>query len=41
MGSSARLAKRLLPVGVGERLRREYDRRFVHSFRNKAFYKPD
>ena len=37
----ARLAKRMLPAGVGERLRREYDRRFVHSFRNKAFYTPN
>jgi len=41
LGNPARIAKRLLPAGVGERLRREYDRRFVHSFRNKAFYTPD
>ena len=34
----ARLVKRMLPSGVGERLRNEYDRRFVHSFRNKSFY---
>jgi len=36
--SRARLVKRLLPAKVGERLRNEYDRHFVHSFRNKAFY---
>jgi SAM-dependent methyltransferase len=36
----ARLVKRLLPEGMGERLRNEYDRRFVHSFRNRAFYTP-
>jgi hypothetical protein len=36
----ARLVKRLLPRGVGERLRNEYDRHFVHSLRNKAFYTP-
>lgn len=33
----ARLARRLMP-GVEERLRNEYDRRYVHSFHNKAFY---
>jgi hypothetical protein len=33
--------KRLLPTGLGARLRNEYDRRFVHSFRNKAFYSQD
>ena len=37
----ARFVKRLLPTGVGARLRNEYDRRFVHSFRNKAFYSQD
>jgi hypothetical protein len=36
----ARLVKRILPPGLGGRLRNEYDRRFVHSFRNKAFYTP-
>jgi SAM-dependent methyltransferase len=40
LGEPARLAKRLLPSGMKERLRNEYDRRFVHSFRNKAFYTP-
>jgi SAM-dependent methyltransferase len=37
----AQLVKRMLPPGIGERLRNEYDRRFVHSFRNRAFYTPD
>jgi hypothetical protein len=37
----ARFVKRILPPRVGERLRNEYDRRFVHSFRNKTFYTPD
>jgi SAM-dependent methyltransferase len=35
----ARLAKKILPRGVEQRLRNEYDRVFVHSFRNKTFYK--
>jgi SAM-dependent methyltransferase len=35
-----RFVKRLLPSGMGERLRNEYDRRFVHTFRNKSFYIP-
>jgi len=34
----ARLVKKLLPAGIGERLRNEYDRHFVHSFRNRNFY---
>jgi len=34
-----RLVKKLLPQGVEERLRNEYDRYFVHSFRNKTFYR--
>ena len=34
------LVKQLLPKRVGERLRNEYDRHFVHSFRNKSFYTP-
>ena len=33
-----RMAKRLLPPAVGLRLRNEFDRHFVHNFRNKAFY---
>ena len=36
-----RLVKKLLPRGVEERLRNEYDRHFVHSFRNKTFYTRD
>jgi len=36
--SPARLAKRLLPEAVGARLRNEFDRLFVHSFRNRDFY---
>jgi hypothetical protein len=36
----ARFVKSLLPAGIGERLRNEYDRRFVHSFRNRSFYTP-
>ena len=36
--SSARFVKRLLPSSVIERARNEYDRYFVHSFRNRNFY---
>jgi len=35
-----RLLKRMLPAGLGLRLRNEYDRRFTHSFRNVSFYTP-
>jgi SAM-dependent methyltransferase len=37
----AGIVRRMLPPRLAERLRDEYDRRFVHSFRNKAFYTPD
>ena len=38
--SAARRVAQLLPPGVKLRLRNEFERRFVHSFRNKTFYKP-
>jgi SAM-dependent methyltransferase len=40
LGKPARLVRKMLPRAVGERLRNEYDRHFVHSFRNRAFYEP-
>jgi hypothetical protein len=40
LANPLRLLKRLLPAGLGLRLRNEYDQRFIHSFRNNSFYTP-